>query len=736
MPSFLIIGNCWKSLYPKERAHWEQAAEKAKQDHKRRYPDYRFQPKHDPEKKKRRQAAREAARAAAVATDKEKKGRDESVGGDETSLDLMPESRSTGQSNKMGRQQQQQQQVRVPTNFYLGHRRSSSVPLPTEAYQSYHFSAPFAQAPGISADPFNFANPALAQAPSGQPSGGIALPSLPSDLNSYHSPSPWPQGNVDGVKTQHISGLGMPQAMTMSRAASPIATTTGTAFSGLSGFSGMSSMGLGLGGMGARAAHTHQLGQLGRRASSTQPSLSHQLNSGSFNNFDLNSYPNTYTPQSFDPNQQFPSFDLGPSQQQPGSGGFVGAVAEPFTNPFAPSQSHPSQSNPGSAGGPGGMWYDMDSVDPMTPVYSQTSHPQYASSQLQTSYSQGPSQSDPGLPGIGSTLINPTFSFGSAPKEVGHGMHNEIPSSSKSISPSTSAPQTGARDSFDMSGFGSALSSSQNAQVSSNTDIPPHALLSHQTSNEFPLAQPIPIRKTATNMSLESAETHHMYGAGTTTDQAASYPTEHGHGVFSEQYSGLATGACGEAHVYHPQGGDVVGVPPDQSYYAHAQPQYNAFGDSTGANGVSGAVAGTSGSGQTSDGSASGGNSSAEGSPRYDGFRAHDQTAVTSFELLDGAVDVSHMVSDVHGQQHQQQSYAQQHQQQHQGYIQQEPSTQAQMYGVSAYGGYDVYSHSQEHQTQEGHGHGHDGSGPADARFSFSDYIHGSPFVATSAIAN
>ncbi|KLO14100.1 HMG-box, partial [Schizopora paradoxa] len=41
-----IVGDCWKQLPASEKKVWEEMAERKKAEHKKRYPDYRFQPKH------------------------------------------------------------------------------------------------------------------------------------------------------------------------------------------------------------------------------------------------------------------------------------------------------------------------------------------------------------------------------------------------------------------------------------------------------------------------------------------------------------------------------------------------------------------------------------------------------------------------------------------------------------------------------------------------------------------
>ena len=118
-----LIGNCWKALPASDKKHWEELAEKKKEEHKRMYPDYRFQPKHDPEKKRKRQAAKLAAEKAErerlEKLQREQRGIiEESVEG---SADLQTEQEMAAR----------RAQVRAMHN-HLGHRRSSSVPFPAE----------------------------------------------------------------------------------------------------------------------------------------------------------------------------------------------------------------------------------------------------------------------------------------------------------------------------------------------------------------------------------------------------------------------------------------------------------------------------------------------------------------------------------------------------------------------------------------------------------------------------
>jgi hypothetical protein len=56
----------WRNLTPKQKKHWQDAAQVAKEEHKRMHPDYKYSPRKPGEKKKRQ--SRKAKQAAAVAT--------------------------------------------------------------------------------------------------------------------------------------------------------------------------------------------------------------------------------------------------------------------------------------------------------------------------------------------------------------------------------------------------------------------------------------------------------------------------------------------------------------------------------------------------------------------------------------------------------------------------------------------------------------------------------------------
>ncbi|KAH8110053.1 hypothetical protein DFH11DRAFT_1514776 [Phellopilus nigrolimitatus] len=620
-----IVGNCWKALPVPEKKHWEALADKKKEEHKRNYPEYRFQPKHDPEKKRKRQAARAAA----------EKAERERLELEREEQDLEREREFCGAGPDENARQREleiekdcamaarRQQMRNAHN-HLGHRRSSSVPLPTEAY-SYPYSV-YGNVP--QADPFNFANPALAHAPSASGQNGIALPTLPSNLSGLVGS--WYTGaNENSNVPNGSTGLSLPNAggqegsailalpshlqhsqapMTLSRAASPytgVNTMDAMRMSG--GFGGMAMNTLG---MGTRAARQHQLGQLGRRASSTQPSLQHQLASGAFDNFHFGaggtgSFPHPpFSGSHFDFNSLVQHQHQHQHQQQQnfaGFDGFRGAVAEGFTNPFASAGVSSSEDAPPSTGpdsvpnsmttkypaplAPHTMWYDVESVDPMTPIGGGAPSPTSAPFHHQQHQHQQPT-----LPEVDTGLLNPAFNFG--------GVNDPSPASdvaephsplSASLPPSASVPVTqvahggvfgfssvhgahgasaqdsafgmGMRDSFDFSAFNDffcglpqnqrpqhANVNAHHAQVQAVSNdfgttyasegVPPHVVRTPpDVGSNFTLAQPVPVRKIVPPYVTEDASAGHAIPLAA----HSFYTTEHHEGGhvkgFQEQYS-------------------------------------------------------------------------------------------------------------------------------------------------------------------------------------------------------
>ncbi|KAI5121782.1 hypothetical protein M0805_009593 [Coniferiporia weirii] len=559
-----IVGNCWKALPAADKKVWEELAEKKKEEHKKLYPGYRFQPKHDPEKKRKRQAARLAAgKAERERIEREELGVVEE-NEDECQLTLDTQEKERAMTVR-------RQQVRAAHN-HLGHRRSSSVPLPNETYNYPYNSYPHA-------DPFNFANPALANAPpssaSVNGSNGIAIPTLPSNLSglvgSWYTPNqnanmnPANAGSPASNEEERESGsqLALPphlqahqqlqMPMTLSRAGSPRMPHTG--FGPMATSAGFSGMGIGMNtmGMGTRAARQHQLGQLGRRASSTQPSLQHQLASGAFSGYHLDGGVSSFAHQHFTQHSGAP-FDFNQQRQTQqhvsqnqshfnGFDGFVGAVAEGFINPFA-SSSAPAESaqsvTPTSAPGtypaplaPHAIWYEVESVDPMTPITGAPS-PSTLPGHGSFPHSRQQVQSAPSLPEVNTTFLNPAFNFGNSGATSSHDTEadgssalgsasrgtarNEFVYSSTNGMGSTpgsngdSAPGTGMRESFDFSAFLADLPQDQhhyqlqhggqnpNADPDSGAygvqGVPPHTVHSDAGAHlGLALAHPVPVRK-------------------------------------------------------------------------------------------------------------------------------------------------------------------------------------------------------------------------------------------------
>ncbi|KAL5522924.1 hypothetical protein ACEPAF_1191 [Sanghuangporus sanghuang] len=790
-----IVGNCWKALPSKEKKVWEALAEKKKEEHKIQYPHYRFQPKHDPEKKRKRQAARAAVERA----ERERLMREHTqMTGASQSVpeDSLPEKLQLQQpeQEKERAMATRREQVRAMHN-HLGHRRSSSVPLPSETYPGFPYNNVggfYSQGPP-NADPFNFANPALAQAPpfpNTTSSNGIAIPSLPSTMGGLTNPwyPPNNAGTSDlagsaGLASSEQTGESLslpsqlhaprPRSITLSRAASPRVPMNGAGMGsigfGFGEFSGMSSMGMGAGmgvmGMGPRASRQWHLGQLGRRASSTQPILQHQLASGAFNNFHYgpqSAFPHS-APFGQHPGQPFAQgtstpfdFGLDQNQQQGAFDGFVGAVAEGFTNPFASSAPAGSSNesgdavNPNSAPAsansypaplaPNAMWYE-DSVDPMTPVQAQ-SRAQYAES----------SAVAPSLPPVDTELLNPSFNFGAASQDnsgpSGTDSHMEATSSpsgstsapqtavqarfgplSAPAHSSNSAPGTGMRDSFDFSAFNAFLQQlpAQNhgqAQDQSRMrpqerqgfeGIPPDSV--HPSAQGYSIAQPVPVRKVGLPCVPETQTTASVYHEQAYADTSS----------YQEQ------NVPQHAHTYYQ----------DQSSGAHEHAQYTTSQQSSSA----------------SSGSSADASPASEVIPMASYHHQHqvhhtqleqqhsEVDIVSGHELLDGPVDVNAMSSANAGIQQQVQVTAE-------GtcapdvntlnygydYNGMTPLEAQNMYPMHSGPGEDMgaYGYVRDghvRQTQDGTNNGSHNQN-AEPRFSFSDFVHGSPFAASAPVAN
>ena len=155
--------------------------------------------------------------------------------------------------------EERENRFKAPQPLHAGHRRSSSVPLPSQPYP-----IPFGYGN------FGYGGVIMPGAPgSSNNNNAIALPALPNtNINNLASlvPSWYPNNSGASDQQQHAtSGLDLhmpvpqplnasaPNSQMVSRPASPLLSRT------------------------IRAARQHQMGQLGRRASSTQPLLSHQM---------------------------------------------------------------------------------------------------------------------------------------------------------------------------------------------------------------------------------------------------------------------------------------------------------------------------------------------------------------------------------------------------------------------------------------------------------------------------
>lgn len=549
---------------------WNALAERAKEEHKRKYPHYRFQPKHDPEKKKKRQAAKLAAEKAErerlMREERERQGLPpmpedqpfDGSGASSSARTLDPYDTEQEREHAMATRRQQ-----VRNRNFLGHRRSSSVPLPSEAYPGY----PYSNFGGPAhADPFNFANPAIANA---SLTNGIAIPTLPSNLGGLSGPTSQWMNNTSVSEEQNPQlGFAAPMQsqaqhpLALPRAGSPVLNLNTNPIprnSGFGNFSGMSSMGLpglGSGTMGMRAARQLQLGQLGRRASSTQPVLQHQLNSGLFNfNFAAQNGSGFPQPPYGQFNQPFGNDFGNVGQNEVGFDGFVGAVAEGFTNPFANSANDQTQRTTGIAASPrsapnsasvypssippNANWYDIEAVDPMTPITSihpQTSAPAPHSTisannsgLLNHAFSFGNDSPSPSIPPneAGSSAIQTSPKSASAPQSsvnstfminnsdngyVEHShQHQNQHQPQQSLNPSAGM---GMRDSFDFTAFMSSLPGQSQAGTTHNHNVinqdqsqssdGSHDSYGHHgqlytTSHTHPgsvmLAQPTPLRR-------------------------------------------------------------------------------------------------------------------------------------------------------------------------------------------------------------------------------------------------
>lgn len=518
-------------------------------------------------------------------------------------------------------------------------------------------------------------------------------------------------------------------------------------------------------GMGTRAARQHQLGQLGRRASSTQPILQHQFASGAFANYGFgapSSFPQPGAPFSFGAAQQ------ANEESFTGPDGFVGAVAEGFTNPFAQQTAAPAEA--GSATNsqqslnqgfsvplaPNAIWYEVDSVDPMTPVGSGANEGSpSAYQQSHTTANVQQQHAMPALPEV-DTTFNPAFNYGASGETASENIppstssasvvQNEVPTALHTSAPqatlttsygngmfghhhapplSNNTSSTGARDSFDFSAF-NAIFSEQTQQQQQNqqqqhplahvdnahiytpttTEIPPHAAA-------FAIAQPTPVRKVMLPDVPENGAVHHTAASTVISGQAQSstagyYPS---HSTASYQQS-------------QPSSESSASVSPVSTTVAieqqQHQQQYHASNDYV---------------------------QQQQQQQQQQAQHAHNpEDLVTGLELLEGPVDVqysapSYATHDQTAVNVDAMSYSQQAQhQQHGGYGAELGYGMPQnldAYGTS-YGSYGTDGGQLSQASQQGaQANANAAIGrDVESRFSFSDYMHGSPFANPAAVVN
>lgn len=261
-------------------------------------------------------------------------------------------------------------------------------------------------------------------------------------------------------------------------------------------------------GMGARAARQHQLGQLGRRASSTQPVLQHQLASGAFAHFGIGAHANNNNAFSFTPT-------TAPALPPPSAN--VG-----FTNPFASS----SASNNGAIGARGATGEGVNGFP----------HP-FAPLSIWFDGGALPDPSGPGagvgaepepLPEVDSYLLNPAFRFGTSSTDGASSTsttanttttnnnnnndnNNNNATSNNSNGTPPPPPSAGPRGSFDFTAImmnlpraGHGASTNNGGPGARGAGYAPHVDVSISPLENIPphqqvpaLAQPVPLRKVA-----------------------------------------------------------------------------------------------------------------------------------------------------------------------------------------------------------------------------------------------
>ncbi|KAI0948001.1 hypothetical protein AcW1_009620 [Taiwanofungus camphoratus] len=139
-----IIGNCWRALPLESKRVWENLAKKAKAEHRERYPDYRFRPVHNKNKKLAAAAAKKEKTPFALPDER----RCEEVAqlllegkkGDELAAAVRQLDMERAHTETASPEPQfgegafpSTSHVHMPIPLYA-HRRSSSVPPPTMLY--------------------------------------------------------------------------------------------------------------------------------------------------------------------------------------------------------------------------------------------------------------------------------------------------------------------------------------------------------------------------------------------------------------------------------------------------------------------------------------------------------------------------------------------------------------------------------------------------------------------------
>lgn len=129
----LAVGNCWKALPEAEKKVWDARAKKAKAEHQKMYPNYRFRPVHNKNKKNKSKVPAEPAdeaRCEAVAALLLEGKKGEELAAAVRRIDLDRARETTGSMSPMPTLHAPIPMA-VPAPMYAQHRRPSSVPPPS-----------------------------------------------------------------------------------------------------------------------------------------------------------------------------------------------------------------------------------------------------------------------------------------------------------------------------------------------------------------------------------------------------------------------------------------------------------------------------------------------------------------------------------------------------------------------------------------------------------------------------